>query len=44
MVKNPCITIVAASKGYPEKFEKLKEIKNIPKNKKNMNKCFMQVL
>ena len=31
---NPCITIVAASKGYPENFEKLVEIKNLPDNKK----------
>jgi len=29
---NPCITIVAASKGYPGIFEKNKEIKNFPKN------------
>ncbi len=27
-----CITIVAASKGYPEKFNKNKEIKNLPNN------------
>ena len=38
--KNPCITIVAASKGYPEKFEKLKEIKNFPSNEKNHEQIF----
>jgi phosphoribosylamine--glycine ligase len=38
--KNPCVTIVAASKGYPEKFEKLKEIKNLPKNEKNHEQIF----
>ena len=31
----PCITVVAASKGYPEKFEKNKEIKNLPKDISN---------
>ena len=31
----PCITIVASSKGYPEKFEKNKEIKNFPKDISN---------
>ena len=31
------MTIVAASKGYPKKFEKLKEIKNILEFKKNPN-------
>jgi phosphoribosylamine--glycine ligase len=35
--KDPCITIVAASKGYPEKFEKLKEIKNLPSNSRFLN-------
>ncbi len=29
---NPSITIVAASKGYPENFENRKELKNLPKN------------
>ena len=29
---NPCITIVAASKGYPENFINNKEIKNLPIN------------
>jgi len=38
--KNPCVTIVAASKGYPEKFEKLKEIKNLPSNEKNHEQIF----
>jgi len=38
--KNPCVTIVAASKGYPEKFEKLKEIKNLPSNEKNYEQMF----
>jgi len=38
--KNPCVTIVAASKGYPEKFEKLKEIKNLPRNEKNHEQIF----
>jgi len=38
--KNPCVTIVAASKGYPEKFEKLKEIKNLPSNEKNHEQMF----
>ena len=38
--ENPCITIVAASKGYPEKFEKLKEIKNLPSNEKNHEQMF----
>jgi len=36
-IKDPCITIVAASKGYPEKFEKLKEIKKIINFKENSN-------
>ncbi len=35
--KDFCMTIVAASKGYPKKFEKLKEIKNILEFKKNPN-------
>ena len=35
--KDPCITIVAASKGYPGNFEKLKEIRNI-KVYKDINK------
>jgi phosphoribosylamine---glycine ligase len=35
--KKSCITIVAASKGYPEKFEKLREIKNLPDNKQSLN-------
>jgi len=30
--KYPCITIVAASKGYPEKFKNEVEIKNLPQN------------
>ena len=30
--KNPCMTIVAASRGYPEKFKNKVEIKNLPKN------------
>ena len=38
--KNPCVTIVAASKGYPEKFEKLKEIKNLPNNEKKYEQMF----
>ena len=38
--KNPCVTIVAASKGYPQKFEKLKEIKNLPKNEKKYEQIF----
>jgi len=38
--KNSCVTIVAASKGYPEKFEKLKEIKNLPKNEKKHEQIF----
>ncbi len=29
---NPCITVVGASKGYPEKYENLKEISNLPNN------------
>ena len=33
-----CMTIVAASKGYPEKFEKLKEIKNISEFGKSSSK------
>ena len=33
----PGITIVAASKGYPGEYEKLKEIKNINKIKKGKN-------
>ena len=36
-IKYPCITVVAASKGYPEKFEKLKEIKKIISFKENSN-------
>jgi len=36
-IKNSCITVVAASKGYPEKFEKLKEIKKIISFKENSN-------
>ena len=36
--KEPGITIVAASKGYPENFEKLKEIKNIHMIKLNNKK------
>ncbi len=36
--KEPGITIVAASKGYPENFEKLKEIKNIHMIKLNTKK------
>ena len=36
--KEPGITIVAASKGYPENFEKLKEIKNIHMIKSNNKK------
>ena len=34
-VENPGITIVAASEGYPGKFEKYKEIKNIETIKQN---------
>ena len=34
---NPCITIVAASKGYPLTFETNKEIKNFPTNLKSKN-------
>tara|TARA_B100000963_G_scaffold357780_1_gene380786 strand:- start:4979 stop:6238 length:1260 start_codon:yes stop_codon:yes gene_type:complete len=30
--KNPSITIVASSKGYPENFQINKELKNLPKN------------
>ena len=33
--KNPGITVVAASKGYPQEFEKNIEIKNIDKIKQN---------
>ncbi len=36
-IKNPGITIVAASKGYPDKFEKFKEIKNIDLIEQNNN-------
>ena len=36
-IKDPCITVVAASKGYPEKFEKLKEIKKIISFKESSN-------
>ena len=36
-IKDPGITIVAASKGYPEKFEKFKEIKNINSIEQNNN-------
>ncbi len=35
--KNPCITIVAASKGYPESFENNKEIRNLPADLKSNN-------
>jgi len=38
--KDPCITIVAASKGYPENFEKLTEIKNLPSNKEKNIQMF----
>ena len=34
---DPCITIVAASNGYPEDFKKLDEIHNLPDNKKFIN-------
>ncbi len=34
-IKNPGITIVAASKGYPGKFQNYKEIKNLKKIKYN---------
>ena len=34
--KEPGITIVAASKGYPEKYEKLYEITNLKQIKKNL--------
>jgi len=36
-IKDSCITVVAASKGYPEKFEKLKEIKKIVSFEENSN-------
>ena len=36
-IKDPGITIVGASKGYPEKFEKFKEIKNINSIEQNNN-------
>ena len=36
-IKDPGITIVAASKGYPDKFENLKEIKNIDLIEQNNN-------
>jgi len=36
-INDPCITVVAASKGYPEKFEKLKKIKKIISFKENSN-------
>ena len=35
--KKPCITVVAANKGYPTKFKKNTEIKNIHKIKQNEN-------
>ena len=34
---DPCITIVAASNGYPGDFKKLDEINNLPDNKKFIN-------
>ena len=33
----PCITVVAASNGYPEKFETNKEIQNLPSDFKSKN-------
>ncbi len=36
-IKNPGITVVAASKGYPDKFEKFKEIKHINLVEQNNN-------
>ena len=38
--KDPSITIVAASKGYPESFEKFKEIKNLPNNQEKNIQIF----
>jgi len=38
--KDPCITIVAASKGYPESFKKFKEIKNLPNNQEKNIQIF----
>jgi len=35
--KKSCITIVAASKGYPGEFKKLKKIDNLPDNKQSSN-------
>ncbi len=35
--QHPCITIVAASEGYPEKYENLQEIENLPNNFKDKN-------
>jgi phosphoribosylamine--glycine ligase len=41
-IKEYCITVVAASKGYPEKFEKYKEIKKIGDIKQDSSQQIFQ--
>jgi phosphoribosylamine-glycine ligase len=43
--EKPCLTVVAAAKGYPGEYNTLTEIKNIESLKlMNMNSFFMQEL